>query len=74
MRGNHWTLFMPTAARKILVQYVPLDIAKIIVNMARDSFLPAWDPYGSWAHAVPEYDHEGSYGYLPMVETYLPLF
>jgi len=72
--GYSWTEFMPLQTRRILVLHVPTCLAKIIVDMARDAFLPPWDPYGSWAHATPEYDCEGSYGHLPMVDTYLPLF
>ena len=72
MRTN-WTPFMPLHTRRILVQFFPLDIAKIIVGMAHDEFFPAWDPYGLWT-PVPEYDRDGAYGYVPQVNTCLPLF
>ena len=74
IKPAYWTYFMPLATRRLLVHLVPLDLAKIIVDMARDTFMPAWDPYGSWAHASPEFDRNGSYGSVPMVDTYLPLF
>ena len=71
---QYWTHFLPLQTRRLLLEYVPIDLAKIIVDMSRDSFLPAWDPYGSWDHAVPEYDSNGAYGHVPSVHTFLPLF
>ena len=73
-RATEWTRFMPTATRRLLRVFVPVDLARIIVSMAKDNPLSAWDPYGLWARAEPEYNPDGQYGWLPMVDTTLPLF
>ena len=73
-RPKQWTTFMPNAARRLLLALVPLELAILIVDMARDVDLPAWDPYGFWAAAEPEFDKNGEYGWVPMVDTCLPLF
>ena len=73
-RPKMWTCFLPNATRRLLLALVPAELCKIIVDMARDSDLPGWDPYGFWAAARPEYDHNGDYGWLPMAPTCLPLF
>ena len=62
---------MPNATRRLLLALVPVELSIIIVDMARDSDLAAWDPYGLWA-AVPEYDRDGHYGSLPMVPLFVP--
>ena len=68
------TGFLPRATTRMLSARVPVDIARLIVDFARDVELPAWDPYGFWAAADAEYSKDGSYGYLPMAQTGLPLF
>ena len=68
------TPFLPRATLIILCRFLPRDLAQICVDAARDQPLPAWDPYGFWVRAVPEYDENGDYGFLPKVETGLPMW
>jgi len=66
---------MPRTTCRLLSAALPHDLARIIVEYARDVELPAWDPYGFWHACSREYSKEGSYGFLPMVsyvDTSLP--
>ena len=74
-RPKQFSLFMPKATRRLRLALFPMELSVIIVEMAKDSDLPGWDPYGLWATVTrPEYDRNGDYGWLPMVDTCLPLF
>ena len=69
--GVYVTPFLPHATKQLLLSLVPPELADIIVQLADDEPHDGrWDPYGHWAALQePEYDQEGNYGSLPMVEV-----
>ena len=71
-----WSMFLPRTTVLILQDWLPKDIARIVVEYSEDEHLCGFDPYGYWV-TVPEYGRNGSYGHLPhvpVVDTGLPLF
>ena len=69
--------FDEAKALKIVSSKVLPDIAAIICSFAADLpplpwIPPAWG-FSLWAHADPEYDQEGNYGFLPDVPE-VPIF
>ena len=66
---------MPTSTKRLLIIFMPPELADIIVSMADDDLRAAWDPYGFWAATTePEYDSEGNYGSLPMAPVQVVSF